>query len=107
MVTYKIIEYVQGLRLGFSFGNVNVSSLFYMDDALLLATSPQDASTIINKISLVSSRYGLELNRGKCQVMIYNKSSDLKDICVHEDGMVKFENIELVSREGEVLRRTY
>ena len=99
MVTYKIIEKIDELKLGFSNDNLKIGSLFYMDDALLMANSPKEAYTIINKIGFISSKYGLELNKGKCQIMIYNKKSDINYLCENrEDGRKIFEGIELVDK---------
>ena len=64
---------------------INITSLFYMDDGLIIAENKTAAIQIVNLIEKVSAKCGLRLNRKKCKIMIYNskdKSREIADIDV-------------------------
>ena len=72
MVTFMIINKLQEARLGFRNKFFNISSLFYADDGLILAQNYQDAKAAINILIQVANKCGLQLNKNKSMIMVYN-----------------------------------
>ena len=78
LVTYKIIEKIYNIGCGIKIDRLTFSSLFYMDDALLFSTCKYKTFQLINRIETISGYYGLELNKNKCYMMIFNGASRIK-----------------------------
>lgn len=80
MVTYKIIDHLKGLNIGFKDQEINIPVLFYVDDGLILTHSENDLKRSIHEVEKISKEYGLKLNRNKCKIMIINGKKEIKDI---------------------------
>ena len=76
MVTFLIINKLQASRLGFKNKHFNIACLFYADDGLILAKNYQDAKRTIQLIIQVAGECGLELNKQKSMIMVYNTQPD-------------------------------
>ena len=75
LITYKIIESIQKLNYGYEEGDINISSLFYMDDGLIFTKNEYHMSTLINRLEFICLKYGLKLNKNKCKIMIINDNN--------------------------------
>ena len=78
MTTYVIIEQLQQAKLGFRNRSVEIPVLFYADDGLVLAKSLQDSISCINIVATVARECGLEMNRKKSNILIFNQKSSEK-----------------------------
>ena len=72
MLTYKIMEYIDNRSPGFHNHHFKISSLFFADDGLLLNHSIQEAEMSIEALTEIGKKYGLEINKGKSHVIIFN-----------------------------------
>jgi hypothetical protein len=72
---------------GFRNENFSITSLFFLDDGLVMVTNVEQASKKIRTITRISMKYGLELNKEKSNIIIYNKKNkpeEIKEIKVIE-----------------------
>ena len=72
LVTYKIIEKIQSLKIGFKDKEHRIDTLFYMDDAAILLEEEYNVWRVINVIEKVAGDYGLALKKGKCGILCFN-----------------------------------
>ena len=72
LVTYYIIEKMNETGMGYSDEYFNILTLFYMDDALLLAQTRDEAITIVNLFERYASECGLKLNKRKGKIIVFN-----------------------------------
>ena len=86
LVTYKIIEELKAGHSGVRIGNINHTSLFYMDDALLFTKDEVKTHVIISRIESISAKYGLKLNKNKCHVLVYNNEKNELDSSIVSEG---------------------
>ena len=87
LITYEIINSIHDLKLGYKDENFSISSLFYMDDGLILTNNMQNMHKIIFRIQNICLKYGLKLNKNKCKIMIFNGDdtfTEINDIAVVE-----------------------
>ena len=80
IVTYKIIESIHNFGFGYKDEDFQISSLFYMDDGIIFAENQKDMSIIINRLYRVCLKFGLQLNRNKCKIMIINNKENIQQI---------------------------
>ena len=72
LVTYMIIEELNRRGTGYEDDQINVKSLFFADDGLLLSNSIDDAAKNIQIVTQISRKFGLEINKTKSNIMIFN-----------------------------------
>ena len=80
LITYEIINSIHKLNLGYKDEKFSISSLFYMDDGLILTNNMQNMHQIIFRIQNICLKYGLKLNKNKCKIMIFNSDENFTDI---------------------------
>ena len=80
LVTYQIIKGIQEGGKGFTNELVNIRVLFFADDALLLADSIEDVIFNIRKLIQIGQKYGLDINKEKINIIIYNKKEKPEEI---------------------------
>ena len=73
MIVSQIIEDMLRSGEGYSSGFMRVPFLFYADDGLILARNREEASIMLERLEVVSSRYGLSINRDKSFCMVFNE----------------------------------
>ena len=97
LVTYKIIEELNASDFGIKIDNINHSTLFYMDDALLFTKDEISTYTIIERMGRISLKYGLSLNKKKCKVMIFNNENIRLEerIVERKEGIESIHEIEI------------
>ena len=88
LVTFRIIQELEKLNKGYRDQNFSISSLFFADDGMILANNIEDARHIIRKLMEIGKDVGLEINKGKSHVIIFNMA----------DKPQKIENIEVKDR---------
>ena len=72
MVVNFIINSIVESRMGYRDDDFYVPVLFYADDGLLLARSCGEAENLIQMVTEVAGECGLNINKGKSNVLIYN-----------------------------------
>lgn len=72
LVTFRIIEELERLGKGFKDDMFRIDSLFFADDGMLLANSVEDAEQVISRMEDVGRQFGLEINKQKSSVIIFN-----------------------------------
>ena len=75
LVTYQIIKGIQEGGKGFTNELVNIGVLFFADDALVLADNIEDVIFNIRKLIQIGQKYGLDINKEKNNIIIYNKKN--------------------------------
>ena len=84
LITYIIIEELTQQRIGVRINNINIATLFFADDGLLLTNNTNDATRAINKLEEVAMTCGLHINKDKSANIInlnrdnINQISDIK-----------------------------
>ena len=73
LLTYIIILYLNLTQCGFRDEICYTLSLLYADDGILLAQSEQEATDMMNTLTESGNTCGLEVNKDKSFVMIYNR----------------------------------
>ena len=63
LVTYKMIDAINDNGYGFKIYNLKLSSLFHMDDALIFTENFHETERMLNRLSFICMKYGLELNK--------------------------------------------
>ena len=86
LVTYIIIKHLRKSNLGFRNSTFHIPLLFFADDGLILTNSVKEAKTLIKELHDISTKCGLEINKLKSHILIFNKKQELDQI----------ENIEVV-----------
>ena len=87
LITFKIIQELEKLDCGYKDEAFRISSLFFADDGMLLASSVGEAVQVIEKMETVGKEYGLEINKQKSNIIIFNmpeKPENIKGISVRD-----------------------
>ena len=95
LVTYKIIEDIDKFNKGYNDEEFKISSLFYMDDGIIFTHEKDQMERIINHIQQTSQKYGLELNKSKCKIMLFN--------CKNEDVIFDIEVVNQIKYLGVLI----
>ncbi len=72
LVTFKIMQKLENLNKGYRDENFNVTSLFFGDDGMLLASSVKDAEEVIEQVLSTGRECGLEMNKEKSKIIVFN-----------------------------------
>jgi len=87
LIMYKIIQKLEELDKGYKDEIFKITSLFFADDGMLLATSIKEAEEVIDVTLRISKDYGLEINKNKSKIIIFNmkdKPERIRDIEVSD-----------------------
>ena len=80
MITYKIIKELEEKGEGYSDDAIKIGALFFADDGLVLAKDIETAKRNIEILINICEKYGLQLNKEKSNIMIYNIEHNVQDI---------------------------
>ena len=67
-----IIEELNRRGTGYDDDQINVKSLYFADDGLLLSKFIDDDAENIQIVTQISRKFGLEINKTKSNIMIFN-----------------------------------
>ena len=67
-----IIEELNNRGSGYQDDIININSLYFADDGLLLANSIEEAAVNLKIVIQISRHFGLEINKAKSNIMIFN-----------------------------------
>lgn len=80
LLTYLIILHLNQAQSGYRDEVCFLPALFYADDGLLLAQSVHEAQDMITTLTDSASACGLEINKDKSYIMIYNSNTEQDNI---------------------------
>ena len=72
LATFKVIQRLEELDKGYQDEIFKITSLFYADDGMILTNSLEHASTVVEEVVNVSKNLGLEINKQKSNIIIFN-----------------------------------
>ncbi|CAL4142071.1 unnamed protein product, partial [Meganyctiphanes norvegica] len=91
---WQIIKELEKRGRGYQIDDITLESLFFADDSILMADSVENAKHNLNILIEVSKKYGLNLNREKCKIIIYNDTENTKEI----EGIKVEENVKYLEQ---------
>ena len=80
MVTYIIIEEITKLQIGVKIRDINITTLFFADDGLLLTNNIRDTQTVLAKLEEIGGICGLNINREKSHHIININKNQINQI---------------------------
>ena len=80
LITYIIMEALEKAKKGFKNDLFMLSSLFFADDGLLMSETIKAAENIIRMVTDISKECGLELNKNKSSIIIFNIKDQPQEI---------------------------
>ena len=80
IMTYIITRILHKKNLGYKNQDVHIPVLFFADDGLALTQSKEEAEEIIDVITDASDSCGLNINKAKSNVIIFNSPEDVSEI---------------------------
>ena len=80
LITFKIIENIDKRVKGYSNEDLAIKTLFYADDGLLFSTSIKENRKDVEIMETECKRYGLEINREKSNIIIFNQKDKPNEI---------------------------
>ena len=89
LITYMIMKKLEKEGDKYVVDELNISSLFFADDSLAMAKTMAAAKKNLQLIIETSKEYGLEINKEKSSIIVYNNKENIKEI----DGIKVVENI--------------
>ena len=72
LITYIIIKEMEEKGEGFDNNICKINTLFFADDGLQLSTTIEAATRNIKILTEISKSFGLEINKNKSNIIIYN-----------------------------------
>ena len=88
LITYIIIKELETKGQGFENEWLKIGALFYADDGLILSPTIEDAERNIKILTDIGEKCGLEINKDKSDIIIYNmkeKPEEIAGIRVREN----------------------
>ena len=80
LVTYEIMNRLEKEGAQYNVDNININSIFYADDSILVANSIENAARNLKILIEVSASFGLHINKEKSNIMIYNCKENIEEI---------------------------
>ena len=80
LITYMIMSRLEKDGKGVQIDNLNIHSLFYADDSLTLSSSIKNAQHNIKIMKEVSKTFGLEINKEKSKILLFNCKEKVEEI---------------------------
>lgn len=80
LLTYIIVKSIESAKVGFTNHKFSLPILFFADDSLLLTSSVEDAKKGLKTLIAVSKECGLDINKSKSNIIIYNMENAPNDI---------------------------
>lgn len=80
LVTFIIIREIKNFNHGFRNRKYFIPALFFADDGLLMAETKIEAEKMISKLNSIASECGLEVNKIKSHVLVFNKKENFNEI---------------------------
>lgn len=102
LITYLIAKELMTTRMGYNDKHVYLPLLLFADDGLLLSQSKGETERMIRVLSKESEKCGLQVNKEKSVIMIYNQdegedSTEIEGIPVVEE--TKYLGVKIVNKK--------
>ena len=68
-------EALEGFPEGIKINSETINHIIYTDETVFLASSLEDLKTLLEKINVISVKYGLNLNTSKTKYMTISKNT--------------------------------
>ena len=122
IVTFKIMNSVELRGIEYEIEGQKITTLFFADDSLAMARTLEAAKKNLRIIEEESRKYGLELNKEKSSILVYNNKENIEEIdgikvveqikylglkIDNERDIFKSQKIDLIDRAGKAASRTY
>ena len=80
LITYEIMNSIEKEGKKYEIEGLDISSLFFADDSLAMAKTTEDARKNLKIIIETSKKYGLEINKEKSNILVYNNRENITEI---------------------------
>ena len=80
LVTYMIMKSVEERGEKYEIDGQNMSTIFFADDIIAMAKTLQIARKNLDIITEESKKFGLEINKEKSSILIYNNSENITEL---------------------------
>ena len=80
LVTYEIMNRLEQEGAKYEVDNINLNSIFYADDSILIAKTIENASRNLKILIEVSASFGLHINKDKSNIMVFNNKINIEEI---------------------------
>ena len=80
IITYKIMSSIEEKGDEYEVDNQKISTLFFADDSLAMAKNLESAKKNLKIITEASKYYGLEINKDKSSILVYNNQENITEI---------------------------
>ena len=80
IITYIIMSKVEEKGIKYEVEGLNINTLFFADDSMALARTEEAAKKNLEIIIEESKKYGLEINKEKSNIIIFNDEKETKEI---------------------------
>ncbi|CAL4081846.1 unnamed protein product [Meganyctiphanes norvegica] len=80
LITYVIIEKLEKEGISYKIDNININSIFFADDSILVADSVQSAERNLRILIETSEKFGLHINKEKSNVIVYRNAKEKREI---------------------------
>ena len=79
LITYVIMNSIEEKGVEYEVQGIKLSSLFFADDSLAVARNEEAARINLEIIIETSRKFGLEINKEKSNILVYNGNGSTKD----------------------------
>ena len=96
-----IISELNSRGTGYKDDTIKINSLYFADDGLLLANNIEDATNNLKMVMQISREFGLEINKEKSNIIIFNMEQQpdtIEDIKVV--NKIKYLGIEIDNKRN-------
>ena len=122
LITYMIIEELNNRGSGYQDDIININSLYFADDGLLPANLVEEAAVNLKIVIQISRHFGLEINKAKSNIMIFNmkeQPDNIEDIEVvnkitylgieidNKRNYFKSQRIKMIEKARKMANMTY
>ena len=80
IITYIIMSKVEERGIEYEADGLKISTLFFADDSMALAKTEEAAQKNLEIITEESKKFGLEINKDKSNIIIFNDNKETKEI---------------------------
>ena len=80
LVTFMIIKELEK-EIGYKFRDLHINCLFFADDGIIIEQSEERLIKTLGIMNDVSKKFGLEINKNKSNILIFNSRNRINNIC--------------------------
>ena len=80
LITYIIIEELEGRGVLFEVDGVRINSLWFADDSIVVANSVEAAERNLKIVKEIGGYFGLEINEEKSMALVYRDKGEIREI---------------------------